>query len=45
MGGKHSDPEDKVEPDLEVEEMPDPDNLRIDLTALPLTGPITLPRR
>ena len=25
--------------------MPDPDNLQIDLSKLPLTGPITLPRR
>jgi hypothetical protein len=33
-------------PDAPAEfEMPDPDNLRIDLSALPLTGPITLPRR
>ena len=27
------------------EPMPDPDNLQIDVSKLPYTGPITLPRR
>jgi hypothetical protein len=42
MTGRHEsdDPVDVVE-----DPMPDPDNLRVDVTTLPLTGPITLPRR
>ena len=30
---------------LGCDEMPDPDNLRVDLATLPFTGPIELPRR
>ncbi|MBN9239968.1 MAG: hypothetical protein J0J03_09860 [Leifsonia sp.] len=45
MTGKHSTK--SATPVLEppTQTMPDPDNLPIDLTKLPLTGPITLPRR
>ena len=45
MTGKHST---KLKtPVMEPPEviMPDPDNLQIDVTKLPLTGPITLPKR
>ena len=44
MTGKHATkPAPLVEP--QPQDMPDPDNLRIDLNNLPRTGPITLPRR
>ena len=45
MTGKHSTK--SKTPVAEAPEviMPDPDNLQIDLSRLPLTGPITLPRR
>ncbi|MBU1586782.1 MAG: hypothetical protein KKH51_02410 [Actinobacteria bacterium] len=44
MTGKHSTK--SKTPVLERPEvdMPDPDNLQIDLSTLPLTGPISLPR-
>lgn len=43
MAGKHSTKSKTplVEPPQPV--MPDPDNLQIDLSNLPFTGPITLP--
>ena len=42
MSGKHST---KTAPVIEPPEviMPDPDNLQVDLSNLPLTGPIILP--
>ena len=45
MTGKHSTKSKAplVEPQPLV--MPDPDNLQIDVSKLPYTGPITLPRR
>ena len=44
MTGKHSTK--SKTPVLERPEivMPDPDNLQVDLSKLPLTGPISLPR-
>lgn len=54
MTGKHASDEPGTtlsRPDLREprsaspDEMPDPDNLRIDLSTLPFTGPITLPKR
>ena len=51
MSGKHST---KKRPDrstlvdasvARIQEMPDPDNLRIDVSKLPMTGPISVPRR
>lgn len=52
MTGKHSTKSsapvmERPEPVMQRPEptMPDPDNLQIDLSTLPLTGPITLPRR
>lgn len=43
MSGKHSTKSktDTLEPPEVV--MPDPDNLQVDLSKLPLTGPIALP--
>jgi hypothetical protein len=46
MTGKHSTKSKSntaVLPDPEPLVMPDPDNLQIDVSKLPLTGPITLP--
>lgn len=45
MSGKHSTKSKTpvLQPPAFV--MPDPDNLQIDLSKLPLTGPITLPIR
>ena len=45
MTGKHSTK--SKTPVMEPPEviMPDTDNLQIDVTKLPLTGPITLPKR
>ncbi|CAN5186672.1 hypothetical protein BH11ACT4_BH11ACT4_23150 [soil metagenome] len=50
MTGTHSPdnrsaPPGLIEPSARPQEMPDPDNLYIDLSALPKTGPITLPKR
>ena len=44
MTGKHS-TKNPVPPPAAPSDMPDPDNLQIDVTKLPYTGPITLPRR
>ena len=44
MSGKHS-TKTAVVIDNPEPPMPDPDNLQVDLRNLPLTGPITLPRR
>jgi hypothetical protein len=45
MSGKHESETSASTIEVEEEPMPDPDNLRVDVTALPLTGPITIPRR
>lgn len=51
MNGTHSTKKRPEHPQLidpsapRIQEMPDPDNLRIDLSSLPKTGPISLPRR
>ena len=43
MTGKHSTKSKTPVAEPPVLVMPDPDNLQIDLSKLPLTGPITLP--
>lgn len=45
MSGKHESETSGSTIEVDEEPMPDPDNLRVDVTALPLTGPITIPRR
>jgi hypothetical protein len=45
MSGKHESETSASTIDVHEEPMPDPDNLRVDLTTLPMTGPITIPRR
>ena len=45
MTGKHSTKSKTPAVETPAPVMPDPDNLQIDLSTLPLTGPITLPRR
>ncbi|CAN5144950.1 hypothetical protein BH09ACT5_BH09ACT5_03100 [soil metagenome] len=45
MSGKHSTKSKAPLVEAPAPIMPDPDNLQIDLSKLPLTGPISVPRR